>query len=277
MVTLAGDVLGRYERFSLYNSPYPAHDRGCAVDLYPGEDVARSPLAGEILETQTVRCPQKPYAVEKDHLILLDCEGVVARILHVDPSVEAGESISVGDPLGTLIRSGFFGQWVDNHLHVGFRRPDQNLKRASGSLPLELSVPVEGVRWDGTGEIIEVGPTHVLLDSPDYAGEGFAALASDDGVPLDGGLPHYSDGGVLAAADGEVSLLGTPLGTVEGRELTWADIEVRANGHRASGLSLFASQVPFGAKVVFHDGHDFAVGETIEVSIARTEDPIRLD
>lgn len=277
MVTLAGDVLGRYERFSLYNSPYPAHDRGCAIDLYPGEDVALSPVAGEILETRTVRCPQKPYAVEEDHLILLDCEDVVARILHVDPSVEAGESISVGDPLGTLIRSGFFGQWVDNHLHVGFRRPDQNLKRASGSLPLELSVPVEGVRWDGTGEIIEIGPTHVLLDSPEYTGEGFAALASDDGVPLDGGLPHYSDGGVLAAANGEVSLLGTTLGTAEGRELTWADIEVRANGHRASGLSLFASQVPFGAKVVFHDGHDFAVGETIEMSIARTEDPLRLD
>ena len=276
MVTLPGAVIRRYERFSLYNSPYPAHDRGHAVDLYPGDDEARSPVAGEVLATRTVRCPPKPYAVEEDHLVLIDCGDVVARILHVDPSVESGDSVAVGDPIGTLVRSGFFGQWVDNHLHLGFRERDQNLQRASGSLPLDVDVDVVGVRWDGTGQVVETGPTHVLLDSPDHAGDGFAALASDEGVPIDGGLVHYAGGGTLAPADGEVSLLGTPVGSVDGRAVRWADVAVRANGRRATGLSLFASRVPFGAKVVFHEGHDFDLGDRVEVAVEPTNEPVRL-
>jgi hypothetical protein len=276
MVTLPGAVVRRYERFSLYNSPYQAHDRGCAIDLYPGGDEARSPVAGEVLATRTVRCPQRSYAVDEDHLLLVDCGDVVARILHVDPSVSPGESVDVGDPLGTLVRSGFFGQWVDDHLHVGFREHGQNLQRASGSLPLSVGVDVTGVPWDGTGTVVETGATHVQLDSPDTEAEGFAALASDDGIPLDGGLAHYAGGGVLAPADGSVSLLGRPVGAVDGRDVAWHDVAVRANGRRATGLSLFASRVPFGAKLVFHEGHDFAVGDRIRVTIEPTEGPIRL-
>lgn len=81
---------------------------------------------------------------------------------------------------------------------------------------------------------------------------------------------------MLAAADGDVSLFGTPVGTVDGRDVTWADVEIRADGRRATGLSLFASQVPFGIKIVFHEGHDFAVGDRLEASIGSTADPIRL-
>ena len=276
MVTLPGAVVRRYERFSLYNSPYPAHDRGCAIDLYPGDDEAKSPVAGEVLETRTVSCPPKPYAVDEDHLLLVDCGDVVARILHVDPSVAAGESVAIGDRLGTLVRSGFFGRWVDEHLHLGFRKREQNLRRASGSLPLTPDVDVAGVGWDGAGEVVEAGPTHVQLDSPDHAGEGFAALASDEGVPLDGGLVHYAGGGVLAPADGEVSLLGTAVGGVDGRDVTWEEVAIRANGRRATGLSLFASRVPFGAKVVFHEGHDLDVGDRVEVTIEPTDGPVRL-
>ncbi|OYR66900.1 hypothetical protein DJ71_21845, partial [Halorubrum sp. E3] len=45
-VTLPADVVERYEKFSRFNSPYPAHDHGRAVDLYPGDGVGRSPVAG---------------------------------------------------------------------------------------------------------------------------------------------------------------------------------------------------------------------------------------
>jgi hypothetical protein len=292
MVLLSEAVIRRYERFSLYNSPYPAHDRGCAVDLYPGDDEALSPVAGEVLETRTVRCPPKPYAVDEDHLILLDCGDVVARLLHVDPTVEPGDSVAVGDPLGTLIRSGFFGQWVDNHIHLGFRRHDQNLRRASGSLPLTLGVAVDGSTWDGIGRVVETGPAHVQLDTPGRETDGFVALASDEGVPLDGGLRHYEGGGVFHSHssadvsssseatnvpfDGAVSLLGTTVGTADGRDVSWADVAVYADERRATGLSLFASQIQFGAKVVFHEGHDFSVGDRIEVTIEPTNDPIRL-
>ena len=277
MVTLPGSVVRRYERFSLYNSPYPAHDRGCAVDLYPGENggPAPSPVAGRVLDTRTVDCPPREYAVDEDHFILVDTGEYVARVLHVDPAVDPGQTVAVGDSLGTLVRSGFFGRWVDDHVHLGFRDPDANPYRASGSLPLELGVDVTPLAWDGTGTVVETGLTYALLDAP-TGGEGFAALASDEGVPLDGGLVHYTGGGTLRPHDGSVSLLGCDVGTADGRGVSWADVAVRANGARATGLSLFASQVPVGAKLVFHEGHDFAVGDEVTVSVERTTEPTRL-
>jgi len=279
MVTLCGDVVARYERFSLYNSPYPAHDRGRAVDLYPGENgaPAPSPVAGEVLDTRTVRCPPRPYAVDEDHLVLVDTGDRVARVLHVDPAVSPGDGVAVGDSLGTLVRSGFFGRWVDDHLHLGFRDADANPYRASGSLPLRLDVAVEPVAWDGTGTVAAVGPTHVRLDAPTRTGDGFAALASDEGVPLDGGLAHYGGGGAFGGHEGPLSLLGCVVGTADGRDVAWGDVAVRANERRATGLSLFASRVGIGAKLVFHEGHGFAVGDELRVTVAPTDDRIRLD
>ncbi len=296
MVTLPGSVVRRYDRFSLYNSPYPAHDAGCAIDLYPGGQTAPSPVAGEVLATRTVRCPPKPYAVERDHLLLVDCGDVVARILHVDPAVAEGDAVAVGDDLGELVRSGFFGRWVDDHVHLGFRAPDRNLRRATGSLPLAVDVAVEAIPWSGTGIVVETGPTHVRLDAPDHDGGGFAAIASDGGAPLDGGLVHYAGGGALRAADveavgvvdgdaaapaTELSLLGTTVGQADGRDVRWRDVAVWIEDEagrrvRATGLSLFASQVPFGAKVVFHDGHGLSVGDRLTVSLEPTRDPLRL-
>jgi hypothetical protein len=304
MVTLSGEVVHRYERFSSYNSPYPAHDHGHAVDLYPGHDDARSPVAGEVLDTRTVRCPPKDYAVDEDHLVLIDTGEHVARILHVDPAVEAGDRVDLGDSLGTLVRSGFFGQWVDDHVHLEFRDPDRDPYRATGSLPLDLDVDVAPVPWEGAGTVVETGPTHALLDAPAHPGDGFAAVAADEGVPLDGGLVHYSGAGTLAAGghEGPVSLLGCRVGVADGRDVTWNDVAVFADADpgtsvrpradaadgsathaptttrrvRATGLSLFAASVEFGAKLVFHEGHDLAVGDRVSVDLRETDDRIHL-
>jgi len=51
-VSIPSSVVGQYERFSRYNSPYPAHDAGCAVDLYPAGEMAVSPVAGGITLTR---------------------------------------------------------------------------------------------------------------------------------------------------------------------------------------------------------------------------------
>lgn len=277
-VTLAREVVERYPQFSLYNSPYPAHDAGCAVDLYLDERrnaVAPSPVAGEVLETRTVTCPDRPYAADHDHLVLVDAGDAVARILHVDPSVEPGDRVTVGDPLGRTVRSGFFAPWVADHVHLGFRDPGANLHRASGSLPLELDVRVRGIAWDGTGEVVSAGDTYAVLDAPGHPGGGYAAVASDGGVPLDGGLVHYAGGGALDHHDGEVSLLGTVVGDADGRDVTWRDVAVLANGRRMTGLSFAASRDRLGAKLVRRD-HDLAAGDRVEVSIVPSEDPVRL-
>jgi hypothetical protein len=297
MVTLPGDALDRYERFSVYNSPYVSHDRGCAIDLYPeaGPGRARrapSPVAGEVVDTRAVRAPPKEYAVEDDYLTLIAVDpaasdldvpdGTVARTLHVEPSVAPGDRVAVGDSLGTLVRAGFFAPWVDNHVHLGFRAPDANAYRASGSLPLDVSVDVEPLPWDGTGTVRAVGDTYAVLDAPAHPAPGrrFAGIAADGGGVLDGGLVHYEGGGVHGA-DGDgagraVSLLGRRVGRAEGRDVAWAPIAVYADGRRITGLSLFcARDAGFGAKLICPD-RSFERGDRVTVDLRPTDEPTEL-
>jgi hypothetical protein len=284
-VTLPTESLAPFRRLSLYNSPYPAHDAGCAIDLYPDSNDGISPVSGTVRETKTVRTPQKPYAVEHDHLVLVDCdpawceaaglgEQVVARVLHVDPGVDPGDRVEVGDSLGEMVRSGFFAPWVDNHVHLGFRTTGQNLHRASGSLPVSLPVVPRPLAWDGRGTVRETGETYVVVDAPAHPGQGWCGIGAEgDGEHagvLDGGLPHYDGGGVLGASpetEGPVSLLGTVVGDRTGRTVAWRDVELEVSGERAHGLSLFlASAGPAGAKVVC-PGHAFERGERVRVQV----------
>ncbi|MEY7850403.1 hypothetical protein AB7C87_14540 [Natrarchaeobius sp. A-rgal3] len=296
-VVVPESVLSGYARFSLYNSPYPAHNRGCAIDLYPGTleggrtTAAPSPVSGVVRETASVRAPSKPYAPAHDHLILVDCdgppelEGLVARILHVEPAVEDGDRLEVGDSLGDLIRAGFFAPWVDNHLHVGFRRPDQNLRRATGSLPLESGVEIRPLPWDGTGTVVASGETYAVLDAPAHPNPGSEfvgiGVGRENGAPadgfagvLDGGLPHYDGGGVFrsSALEGPVLIVGDRIGVVDGddgRTVAWDDVVVTANGDPVTGLSTFcARDGGFGAKLVERD-HGLAVGDRVQVRVRR--------
>lgn len=279
MVTLSQDVLFQYKRFSLYNSPYVAHDNGSAIDLYPGvDDNAPSPVAGEVIDVQTVRAPPKEYAADHDHLILINTGEYIARLLHVDPAVEPGEHVAVGDSLGTLVRAGFFAPWVDNHIHLGFRCSDTDPYRASGSLAIDVDVPIEALPWDGTGRVVESSDTYAVLDAPTnlISGERFVGIACENGV-LDGGCPHYDGGGLLrAGGDGdsmrprsreEVTLAGSCVGSANGRNVQWDDIEIRANGTQITGISLFLAQdLAFGAKLVCPD-MTFEEEERVEVAI----------
>jgi hypothetical protein len=304
MVTVGPALLERFPRFSLYNSPYAAHEQGCAIDLYPhGREAgwasnterggttresgdwrdasddrlsaAPSPVSGEVVATRTVDAPPKPYAVEHDHLIVVDTGSHLARILHVEPAVEPGDEVAVGDSLGQMVRSGFFAPWVDNHIHLGFRDPDANPFRASGSLPVEIdpAVDVAGVPWDGRGTVVAAGDTYAILDAPDHPAPGaqFAGILCDEGGILDGGLPHYDGGGIFGGSVGEggrVSLAGQQVGTANGRTVAWDDLTVRANGTPITGISLFFAWESLGAKLVCPE-MDFEVSEAVEVAIER--------
>lgn len=266
-VCLGGDVLYRYRRFSLYNSPFPAHESGRAIDLYPDGEIAPSPVAGDVVQTRTVQAPPKPYAADEDHLIVVNTGEYLARILHVEPSVSAGDTVAVGDSLGELVRAGFFAPWVPNHLHLGFRERDADPVRASGSLPISVDVAVEGLTWDGTGTVVETGDTWARLDSPAHPapGERFVGLASDGGV-LDGGFPHY-DGGGLLGGGARAELAGQSIGSVSGRDVAWRDCTVLVTGEPVTGVALFCAKDDFGVKIVGEDV-DLAVGEDVTVTIA---------
>ncbi|UPV76060.1 hypothetical protein M0R89_08385 [Halorussus limi] len=292
MVTVGPELLEDFPRFSLYNSPYAAHDEGCAIDLYPHEGdwregsegreanegretAAPSPVAGEVVAARTVSAPPKPYAADHDHLVVVDTGDRLARILHVDPAVEPGDVVARGDSLGEMVRSGFFAPWVDNHVHLGFRDGDANPFRASGSLPLELDPGVElaAVPWDGRGEVVATGDTYAILDAPDHPapGERFAGIAADGTArPLDGGLPHYEGGGILGTDEttGPVSLAGRRVGTADTRTVAWDDVTVVANGTPVTGLSFVLARETLGAKLVCPDA-DFEVGESVEVRPTR--------
>jgi len=270
-VTLDRDTLFQYRRFSLYNSPFVAHDHGCAIDLYPGDErhaveTAPSPVAGEVVDTRAVDAPPQPHAADEDYLILVDTGEYVARMLHVKPGVEPGEEVAVGDPLGTLVRAGFFAPWVPNHIHLGFREQDANPYRASGSLPIEVAVDPEPVPWDGTGTVVDTGETWAWLDGPGHPdpGEAFAGIESD-GAVLDGGFPHYDGGGLLGDGD-RAELAGRGVGTVSGRDVTWKECTVLANGTPVTGVALFCGRDRLGVKLV---GEDVTLvdGESVTVDV----------
>ncbi len=224
MVTLGADVLSGFPRFTLYNSPYIAHREGRAIDLYPGTEMAPSPVAGEVRLTETMGCPNRPYAAENDHLIVIDTGERLARILHVDPTVDPGTAVAVGDPLGRLIRSGYFAPWVDNHIHLGFRQYGTDPVRARGSLRLEVEAPLAGVDWDGRGTVAETGETYAILDTPSHPapGERYVGITDDSGqFLLDGGLPHYPNGGIVPVPTTSTQA-SAPTTSTEGSVGPWA-------------------------------------------------------
>lgn len=287
-VTLGRDVLSLYRRFSCYNSPFAAHDRGRAIDLYPDGESAPSPVSGTILETRSVSVPSKPYATDRDYLILIDTDEWIARVLHVEPAVAVGETVAVGDHLGRLVRSGYFAPWVPNHLHLGFRQPDQDPYRASGSVPLSIAAELIPLSWDGEGTVVAAGETWARLDEPSHPipGEHFVGLASESGV-LDGGFPHYDGGGIHGGWSSEPRLLGSRIGRAvdDGepsgcrspsqahgipQDVDWGDWTVLANGTPVTGLSLYCARDQFGATVVGKD-LNLGVGDRVAVALCQDE------
>jgi hypothetical protein len=282
-VRLPAATCERYAALSLFNSPYPAHDAGRAVDLYPADDRAPSPVAGRVRETLATGAPSRPGAAPEDHLLLVDVDRVasglgpgrplVARVLHVDPAVAPGDRVAVGDDLGSLVDSGYFAPWVDPHLHLGVRPPDRDLRRASGSLPVALGVDPTPLAWDGRGRVVETGETWLRLDAPVPTDEtGWVGLGAA-GAVLDGGLPHYAGGGALGdGPDGPLSLLGTTVGDRDGRRVAWREVELRAEG--AVGLSLVVARADVARGVtVVAPGHARAVGDDLRLSVVPGERP----
>ena len=120
--------------YSFFNSPYPAHRACSAVDVY-FEDEGLMPVeSGRVLEVRRLRAGRLV-----EHLVLVEVgEGVVLKVLHVEPRVRVGERLSLWDPIGRLTTSSFFFPWTDPHAHFEVR-PRYDPYRVRGALKLDLT------------------------------------------------------------------------------------------------------------------------------------------
>jgi len=251
---------------SFSNSPYYSHVHSEAVDLYPskGDLTAYSPLDGVVASLHIVRSPRPRYfqASETEDLLIIEPTQntqTIARILHIDSSLSVGDKIFVGEPLGTLTRSGFFNFWTENHMHVELRNPAQPL-RAKGSLPmvpLHLGENPRGMSCDHRPllQIEDSNSCYVLaraLEGEVSLGQfrGYGCEVNGNIGILDAGLPHYGRGGVLLGRDAEVEVgdevvfWGTAVGEVvavsEGlASFRTYPLVAEVNGKSIRGLSLY--------------------------------------
>jgi len=292
-VTLSSSVLDRYRRFSRFNSPYPAHDDGCAIDLYPDSEAGISPVAGVVRETRTVGCPDRPYAADEDHLIVVELDedwcrragaapGTIARILHVVPEVSAGDRVAGDDSRpADAVR---FLRSVGRQPRPP-RIQSAGCERAPGESGRSRSMSTcRSSRYSGTGP----------AQSSSAARRTSSSTPPTPGSPVSGSRRSRATTGYLSTAGwrttraaarstnswtGRRCRCGAPASASPGRRrVAWDPIDVLANGERVVGLSsLFAARDDgFGAKIVCPDRR-FDLGETVSLALAPSDDdPIRL-
>ncbi len=191
--------------YSVFNSPYPAHERGAAVDLYFNDGEALFPFEeGVVMDIRWYNAPRNRVdAMDKEPLILIQLSPtIVAKILHVYPKVRIGEHLFLGDPVGELIVSGFMYPWSEKHMHLEVR-PLWDPVRASGASNVRIlraiSIPATS-RIEGT--IIEKNKYYVLVKPESIVNEGLTPLvirSGDNTYSVDGGIPHYSYAGLITS------------------------------------------------------------------------------
>ncbi|MEM2320755.1 MAG: hypothetical protein QXS79_02580 [Candidatus Bathyarchaeia archaeon] len=225
----------REGKFSLFNSPYPAHKAYTAIDIYPNRDfglTALSPVLGEIKEIREVACPEKnsfkSTRTTYDYVILmhsLENPKYWVKILHLEPLVKVGDIVRVGEEMGILLRSGFFDYWTDPHIHIEVRNPSDPI-RARGGLKLKReivnlnednNVRVEELR----GVIVELKPEYALMLLDGDLKYGIPVEVCGKRGLIDGGVPHYGFFGVhiehenKTLQSGPVKLCGAEIGIIE--------------------------------------------------------------
>ncbi len=211
-------------RYAFFNSPYPAHRLMTGLDIYPNTEnnsFSPSPVSGAILQVRQVKSPRGHgfEAPEQDVVTIIGSRqplGVVVKLLHVDTRVEVGSEIRIGEPLGPLIRSGYFGYHTPLHAHIEVRPVDDPI-RVRGAHTMNSLLDLE--RHDATEELTGT----VLL-----ARKGFAQIrpigtprvvVDVGGSPgiIDGGIPLYGWFGIHtknAKPGASVRLLGKEIGIV---------------------------------------------------------------
>ncbi|MCW4049326.1 MAG: M23 family metallopeptidase [Candidatus Bathyarchaeota archaeon] len=212
-------------RYSFFNSPFPSHKLHTGVDIYPDAtfgETAPSPVEGTVIMVRQVKAPKGRGFTASDHDTVMlieprDNPSVVVKLLHLDPVVDVGDRIRLGQTLGKLLRSGYYGWGTSAHIHAEIRKPDDAI-RARGGYPIERVIkPLEAEPiTEITGKVTWTQPEYTLLRLHS-TGYGLTGEVNGSAGVLDGGIPYYGWMGIHLdkPRDGEVKLLGETIADIE--------------------------------------------------------------
>ncbi len=267
---------------SFSNSPYPAHRLGYGLDIYNASrsyfaDVF-SPVDGKFVFTKRIGEDCVSAIQVRDNLIV--------RILHLDPAVDIGSYIYVGDYIGNYIRSPFFEFWTDPHIHVEYRKSLKGILRSSGGLPLHILFDADKskINFSKRFSIISKRPEYLLVSIPEPYVASFGPyfglkvqLKNGYGL-LEGGIPYYGYGRVYSEylQDSKLKLFDKEIGSSQiSYNVGFIDfrkqIKITANeiSIRGIALNLYLSKpaikiVPYNTENIT----DFRIGESIKFDIS---------
>lgn len=210
--------------FSVGTSPYYAHQNALAIDIYQTISMQNyevlSPVSGEVVTIKEMRAPKPKFrsAIDKEYLTLVKDsrnESIAYKILHVNPSVEVGDYIRMGDNIGRTIRNGYFAYWSSPHIHLEMR-PKDDAVRARGGNPFKLLIKEKDEKSRQNSEnheasvdkkisvtIQKIFPEFILASIPIHLSHNFGHLYGVKGTVgtesciLDGGIPIYKKGIIM--------------------------------------------------------------------------------
>ncbi|MGC8849857.1 MAG: hypothetical protein ACP5QI_05225, partial [Candidatus Bathyarchaeia archaeon] len=245
--------------FSFANSPYYAHRRLSAVDIYPPRGLleALSPVDGRIRFVKAISSGMD-YAIILESL---DDPNVSIKILHVRPELglKPGDKVGVGEGLGRIVWSPFYDFWTDPHIHVEVR-PTSDPLRARGGFELNLEALTERLTFNLSQEAEEPSPKALRVEE---VNERYALLKGAGSVPcfaspfqlslkgftgyLEGGIPHYGHCATIGIGGRpkgtRLKILGVDVFLDYSRRgylhFKYEKVKVKVNGEPYRGLSVY--------------------------------------
>jgi hypothetical protein len=213
-----------YGRFAFFNSPYPSHKLKTGIDIYTNEIFGKEapcPVNGEVILIRELKSPKGHGFQASDHdtIVLIrnrDNTETVTKILHIDPIINQGDSVKVGEVIGTTLRSGYFGWGTSPHIHAEIKSIKDPLRARGGYILNLIDIPKTETLERITGEVVHLQPEYFFI-KPNQRGLGLGGSVKDHIAILDGGIPHY---GWLGAhmqnvpKSGIIELAGIPLADI---------------------------------------------------------------
>ena len=259
--------------FTIGTSPYYAHQHGLAIDIYQNLSLENyevlSPISGKVIKTKTLVAPKPKFldGINEDYLTLISNSSnpdVVFKILHVNPRVQVGQKVEVGDILGRTIRNGYFAYWSSPHLHLEIR-PIKDAIRARGGKDFSLAIKNRHLVADHKSNIhLEKIPVVIKSVFPEFLLVNFPINLYHKIDPIfgvkgkynnldcivDGGIPIYKYGIALLQNNyktdsiNEIHLNEHKIGTLWGyREqfgfIKFDNVRFSLNNKEIRGISLF--------------------------------------